>query len=665
MDAVSIIGLWLRLPLIYILCTMTQQECHSPLLQQRSALQSINWRIYSLRRCPENDSNSFLKGWPEGMKPETLKRCFYWMISKVESYKCQLDEQWFDLTKDTLRDALQITPVDNNQGFSPPPTPDTLLDLSLVGVSKGILLDLKGQVPSDYKSFGCCQIELTSILLENGCGEEFTQSIHNFQEDKRNFGTTYLGKKESNSSPYLGRGGDTEKVSKRAKRDVLPNSKGPFPVVFRETDTGGNFKPLPEDSKKKSPAKLYIFREYSHTFEPAGHEESSSLYAELRLSGSDTESDEEMPSVVRSGAQDEGREVVISSVKHAIRAPLRALQGSPYRFDVDKVRRKIRRKVSTISPKTTHGSPPSHTLLHQRQAHPGALAQKPEPFVLLNLLLTHLRSTTHQEVSSTSTATSSSSNDSCFSEYSAWTTTDTRIKPSITTIPDDLYMDDETTADEQAYYSGEEIGHDHIPTVNLRQSWWKPLTEDRPASPEPAWTIPLSDLHVPTNNWASALKTTYVPPRELFTCSDRRTIATSLVYLKDEGDFLSRCQLRATGDRRAVRTHMRILSVVRIKVFSLFGYNYMKKIILRRVDLKEYVIAERDFKYMYPSDFEDLYLLNLQDSPRAVTFRDRYGVQDVMRLNEIPSSVMVLNNKIDERLDYESKSSESTGQIPG
>ncbi|GJZ94411.1 hypothetical protein Tco_0666614, partial [Tanacetum coccineum] len=66
-------------------------------------------------------------------------------------------------------------------------------------------------------------------------------------------------------------------------------------------------------------------------------------------------------------------------------------------------------------------------------------------------------------------------------------------------------MDDETTADEQAYYSGEEIGHDHIPTVNLRQSWWKPLTEDRPASPEPAWTIPSSDLHVPTNNWASAL----------------------------------------------------------------------------------------------------------------------------------------------------------------
>ncbi|GKE74088.1 hypothetical protein Tco_1536129, partial [Tanacetum coccineum] len=61
------------------------------------------------------------------------------------------------------------------------------------------------------------------------------------------------------------------------------------------------------------------------------------------------------------------------------------------------------------------------------------------------------------------------------------------------------------------------------------------------------------------------------------------------------------------GDRRAVHTHMRILSVVKIEVFSLYGYDYMKKIVLRRADLKEYTIAERDLKNMYPSDFEDLY----------------------------------------------------------
>ncbi|GJZ59822.1 hypothetical protein Tco_0615638 [Tanacetum coccineum] len=122
---------------------------------------------------------------------------------------------------------------------------------------------------------------------------------------------------------------------------------------------------------------------------------------------------------------------------------------------------------------------------------------------------------THQGVQSTSTAAPSSSKIAASAEYSAWTTTDTRIKPSITTIPDDLYMDDETTADEQAYSSGDEVGRDHIPTVNLTQSWWKPFTEDRPATPEPAWTIPSSDLTMPTNNWASALKSTYAPPQLL------------------------------------------------------------------------------------------------------------------------------------------------------
>ncbi|GKG15550.1 hypothetical protein Tco_0357873, partial [Tanacetum coccineum] len=98
-------------------------------------------------------------------------------------------------------------------------------------------------------------------------------------------------------------------------------------------------------------------------------------------------------------------------------------------------------------------------------------------------------------------------------EYTAWTTTDTRIKPSVSLIPEELYMDDDTTLDEQVQSFGDEdIGHDHIPTVNLRQNWWNSLTEDRPATPEPAWSIPSSDMPVLVNNWAPALVSTYAPP---------------------------------------------------------------------------------------------------------------------------------------------------------
>ncbi|GJY98265.1 hypothetical protein Tco_0515175, partial [Tanacetum coccineum] len=50
--------------------------------------------------------------------------------------------------------------------------------------------------------------------------------------------------------------------------------------------------------KEKSLADQYIFQRRTPVpSKPAGHEESSSLYAELGLSGSDTESDEEMPLV--------------------------------------------------------------------------------------------------------------------------------------------------------------------------------------------------------------------------------------------------------------------------------------------------------------------------------------------------------------------------------
>nr|GFA42629.1 hypothetical protein [Tanacetum cinerariifolium] len=116
-------------------------------------------------------------------------------------------------------------------------------------------------------------------------------------------------------------------------------------------------------------------------------------------------------------------------------------------------------------------------------------------------------------------------------------------------------MNDDMAPDAQAHSSDDEyIGNAHIPKVNLLQDWWKPLEEDRPATPEPAWSISSSDVHIPKNNWASALASTYSSPPE-----------DSL--LAQTGDMTIHTP---EGDRRAVRTHMRILSVVRIEVFSMY-----------------------------------------------------------------------------------------------
>ncbi|GKD21118.1 hypothetical protein Tco_1222821 [Tanacetum coccineum] len=176
------------------------------------------------------------------------------------------------------------------------------------------------------------------------------------------------------------------------------------------------------------------------------------------------------------------KEVVISSVKHAISAPLRAcfkdlptsdmkeillqrmleenydkghanyrvayeaLHDSICRdesedFDIDKAQEETKKKSKQDSSNTLPGSPPSPPppppppsgasgASGTTGASDSAHAPPPLP----------PSSSTHQGGQSTSTAAPSSSKTVASAEYSAWTTTDTQIKPSVTTIPDDLYM---------------------------------------------------------------------------------------------------------------------------------------------------------------------------------------------------------------------------------
>ncbi|GJS92100.1 monodehydroascorbate reductase [Tanacetum coccineum] len=146
--------------------------------------------------------------------------------SKAGSYKCQLDEQWFDLTKDTLRDALQITPVDNNRAFSPPPTPDTLVEfVNKLGYPKEVI-HLSNVTTNDmFQPWRALTTIINLCLTGKTSGferprapvlqilwgvvnrahidyaermwEEFTQSIHTFTEDKRNLAQHTLGKKKA------------------------------------------------------------------------------------------------------------------------------------------------------------------------------------------------------------------------------------------------------------------------------------------------------------------------------------------------------------------------------------------------------------------------------------------------------------------------------------
>ncbi|GKA01204.1 hypothetical protein Tco_0673869 [Tanacetum coccineum] len=108
-----------------------------------------------------------------------------------------------------------------------------------------------------------------------------------------------------------------QKVMEESLKDAYPAPRGPLPpVVIREPEPG-KFQPLPEvqgkgkekvgeehaaqvllnlqTPKKKNPAKQFIFqRRTPATTEPSGLVETSSLYAELGLTVSKTDSDEEV-----------------------------------------------------------------------------------------------------------------------------------------------------------------------------------------------------------------------------------------------------------------------------------------------------------------------------------------------------------------------------------
>ncbi|GJY46952.1 hypothetical protein Tco_0436015 [Tanacetum coccineum] len=362
---------------------------------------------------------------------------------------------------------------------------------------------------------------------------------------------------------------------------------------------------------------------------------------------------------------------------------------------------------------------------------------------------------------------------------SAWKITDTRDAPSGSLMPRSEPQSEQSSDDIQIQNEEQDSDSDdndnaHVPKVQSTTSWFRPIPEeDRPATPEPEWTIPSNDYPEPENNWANVYATTYQDPEEnklqrktgdigsfikwfckrtgkkklckadlegptfnlvksfhknsvslqfqMDECYKLLTDKVDLVnpeghqilrnvyeplplggppgqvsiqpqfffnkdleYLmsgdKERKTALSISKLKAVqylefrleelvpslwveserdydisaaygithwwvrrkefyinkhrepSDRDAVRSHMRILSVICIKTYGRYGYNYLREIVLRRADYKEYKISEKDFKNLYPNDFEDLFLLHLQDKLNHLPKSDKVNLHTAVNM---------------------------------
>nr|GFA31185.1 hypothetical protein [Tanacetum cinerariifolium] len=383
--------------------------------------------------------------------------------------------------------------------------------------------------------------------------------------------------------------------------------------------------------------------------------------------------------------------------------------------DLAEARKK--KKKSRESPKTPHGSPPHHppppppppTGPSGASGAPRASgsSQVPPP-------PPPPPSSTNQDSPSRGSATPSSLKIAASAEYQAWTTTDIRLRPSISLTPADLEMDEDMGPDEQAQLlDDEDIRSAHIPKASALASNYSPPPED-------SLLAQTSDMATFIDWFCKRRGITELKPQDLeglafeiikvfhpdvihlqYQMEECHKLLTdNLEYLrygsKGSRPALSISKMKAAYYPDAVLEQLVpdqfwideeykydiATIVVRIEVFSMYGYDYMKKIVLRRGDLNEHVIAERDFKQLVirqcvkdfqlgiksyqtqlnltkpqwdATGFEYKHDFIVIDSPRAVIFQDKYGFQMMMRFNEIHKFSDGTLLQIDEALDYRVK----------
>ncbi|GJR55279.1 retrovirus-related pol polyprotein from transposon TNT 1-94 [Tanacetum coccineum] len=146
--------------------------------------------------------------------------------SSTGLYSCQLDEQWFNLHKDILRDALNITPANDNNPFVAPPSSDAVIEyVNTLGYPSTLRNVSAMSVNALYQPWRAVLSMINMCLTRKTAGydrprhpvlqilwgithrsnidyaeriwEEFVQSIQTFLTDRKNLATASRGKKKT------------------------------------------------------------------------------------------------------------------------------------------------------------------------------------------------------------------------------------------------------------------------------------------------------------------------------------------------------------------------------------------------------------------------------------------------------------------------------------
>nr|GEW36478.1 hypothetical protein [Tanacetum cinerariifolium] len=226
-------------------------------------------------------------------------------------FPIDLDEQWFNLHKDIIRDALDITPTNDNNPYVAPPLSYTVIEyintLGYLGTLRNVSTMFINALFQPWRAI---------LSMINMCLTEFVQSIQTFLTDRKNLATALRGKKRTTHllilnehvakyQQYL----DAEhgKADEEGATESLKATKGTKPMAAKATKPGGDKastltsmqppkpKPAPTQPSKAVPKKKRkLVKETTDEpssakrlkggLEPAYNEEEANLQQALELS---------------------------------------------------------------------------------------------------------------------------------------------------------------------------------------------------------------------------------------------------------------------------------------------------------------------------------------------------------------------------------------------
>ncbi|GJW00466.1 retrovirus-related pol polyprotein from transposon TNT 1-94 [Tanacetum coccineum] len=117
--------------------------------------------------------------------------------SSTGLYSCQLDEQWFNLHKDILRDALDITPANDNNPFVAPPSSDTDIEyVNTLGYTSTLRNVSAMFVNALYQPWRAILSMINMCLTSKTTGYDMPRHP-TFLTNRKNLATTARGKKKT------------------------------------------------------------------------------------------------------------------------------------------------------------------------------------------------------------------------------------------------------------------------------------------------------------------------------------------------------------------------------------------------------------------------------------------------------------------------------------